>query len=393
MASNTVFLDPIYTKSLLVTAQKEGLISLSSDLYTGQTLYDAGHVGGRNLQEVLYALLLFDDLILDVPLFSDGDFDLSLLSDEGLMARAPHNMFLDESAQEYIPDLGIPACDLYEAALLFEPFLLPLMWSMIVEGEVSDRLKRLHISGRVHLWRVLIQTIHDMFAAKESREPIEPSVRDSRAWIQNHPDVAREFFGIVLDEDFRDSMIDWIGINLKSIWQIVGLAEQYDATLLMHRQNAWYASDGVVLPSQKDAKSRSLAMTAIRTQLAEERPATVRELSVGEVLRLRKRPEVVGLREATDAVVASVALGQESIVVAASRELMNARKHLAKQGVLGMVETICTYAAVPITVAEAALALPPIAGLSIGATAVVSNASQRRIKRKHAWLSTVFDPE
>jgi hypothetical protein len=141
---------------------------------------------------------------------------------------------------------------------------------------------------------------------------------------------------------------------------------------------------------RKDTE-HSLAMTAIRAQLAEESQTGIRDLTVGEVLRLRKKPEIVWLRAATDAIINSVTQGQESIAVAASRELKQARKHLAKQGLLGRIETICTYAALPIGVVELILALPPIAGLSIGATAVFSNVSQRRIGHKHAWLSTVFE--
>lgn len=306
------------------------------------------------------------------------------------MARDPHNMFLNENARKHIPDYA-NICDVYEVALLFEPFLLPLMWPIFVEGLESDRLRRLRINGRVHLWRTLYQSLHDSHAAEYSRAPIAQRVQESHAWIRKHPEVSQEFFDKVLEEEILNSYVEWTQIHLKAIWQMVGIADQHDATLFMHQQNAWYASDRIALPSQEDARQHSLAMTAIRPQIVEESSSGVRDLTVEEVLRLRKKPEVVGLRTATKAVINSVTQGQESVAVAASRELAKARRHLAKQGLLGRLETICMYAALPIGIAELILALPPIAGLSIGATAVFSNMSKRRIGHKHAWLSTMFE--
>jgi hypothetical protein len=337
-------------------------------------------------------MLLFDDLILNVPLFSDESFDLSLFSEEGLMARGPHNMFIDESGRKYIPE-SMNACDLYEAMLYFEPFLLPLVWPYLMDITSLPRLKRLHITDRIHLWRTLFQIMHDMHAAKESRPQIAHRYSESLDWARRHSGVAGIFFDKLFDENeaLFDSFFDFTQILLKQVLQIVGIADECEASLLMHRKNAWYAPNTVLLPSQEHADQRSMALTAIRTHVAEDSERGIRDLTVKETLRLRKQPEVVGLRTAVQAIVSSVSEGQESLAVAASREVMHARKHLARQALLGTIETLCTYTALPLGVAETALALPPIAGLSVAATAIFSNVMQYKIERKDGWVSAVFE--
>lgn len=386
-----VLLSTTHSRALLELGIREGLVQ--ADDATERT---ARRKNATSLltNQAADSLLLHEQIVLNIP--GDGLYDLAKLDSEGVLATQPIRQDIPRIFAPYGGELEVESDAfraLAERAILFEPFLLREVWqyvmkmpSLMEDKRLFNQMRALPWATRRHVWRLGCLTysntaLNDVYARQRV------FLADSLGWWSKHQaDYARYwehaelgvFFGIV------------IAASLLS--QRYEVAREHNACVLVDRRalvmrspiTAWVRDTAA-------ASSKIEALATLRLVLGQsEANARRRQLSLREILTLRKARDIVCLREAVDQVAVAIVSGDRSAVAVAAREVVRAERALQRSRNFGWLSRISTYVSVPLSVAELLLLAPPVASLSIAAAGVAGQLGSDIVGQKHSWVTRVI---